>query len=82
MSQEENKLEIKLQGIYNPLKAVHAKDLKIGDITVWNYGYKEKVLGITFTKSHKSVRVKILSIESGEDFTRTLRVNRLVAVEI
>lgn len=75
-------MEIKLQGIYNPLKAVHAKDLKIGDITVWNYGYKEKVLGITFTKSHKSVRVKILSIESGEDFTRTLRVNRLVAVEI
>ncbi len=52
MSQEENKMEIKLQGIYNPLKAVHAKDLKIGDITVWNYGYKEKVLGITFTKSH------------------------------
>ncbi|MCR0201005.1 hypothetical protein MKC79_09810 [[Clostridium] innocuum] len=75
-------MEIKLQGIYAPLKAIYAKNLKIGDITVWNYGYKEKVLDITFTKSNKSVRVKILSIESGKEFTRTLRINRLIAIEI
>lgn len=64
-------MEIKLQGIYMPQKAIYAKDLKIGDVTVWNYDYKEKVLGVTFTKSNKSVRVKILCMESGENFVRT-----------
>ena len=32
---------IKLQGIYTPVKAVKAEELKPGMVTVWNFGCKE-----------------------------------------
>lgn len=69
-----------LQGI-GKMPAIKAKALKTGMITVWNFGYKEKIVDITPTKSGKSIKCTIVSMESGKEFTRTIRIDRLVAVE-
>ena len=44
---------IRLQGI-GCLPAIRAEELQVGDITVWNYGFKEEVIEIEPTKSGKS----------------------------
>lgn len=69
-----------LQGI-GKTPAIKAKELKPGMITVWNFGYKEKIVGIAPTKSGKSIKCTIVSIESGKEFIRTLRVDTLVAID-
>lgn len=74
-------MERKLQGLYAPRKAIYAKDLKVGDITIWNYGYKEEILKITPTKSGKSIKVQILDVHSGHILTRTLRTETLVCID-
>nr|DAJ67553.1 MAG TPA: hypothetical protein [Caudoviricetes sp.] len=58
---------IKLQGIHSPQKAIPAGDLKPGMVTVWNFGFTETIKKVEPTKS-------------GE-YTRTMRVDRLVAVK-
>ena len=70
---------IKLQGIYSPQKAIPAGELKPGMVTVWNYGYKEVIKSVELTKSGKSVKCVIIC-ESGKELTRTMRIDRLVAV--
>ena len=74
-------MEIKLQGMYGLQNAIYAKDLKIGDIAVWNYGCEEQVLEIDYTKSGKSMKIKILCVDSGKILVRTLRINKLVCVK-
>lgn len=69
---------IKLQGI-GKQKAIEAKNLKPGMITVWNYGCKEIVKSIGFSKTGKTLTVVLLS-ESGKEFERRLRADRLVGV--
>ena len=70
---------VKLQGIYSKQKAIPAGELKPGMVTVWNYGYKEVVKSVELTKSGKSVKCVIIC-ESGKELTRTMRIDRLVAV--
>lgn len=74
-------INIKLQGIHSPQKAIPAGDLKPGMITVWNYGYTETVKSVEPTKSGKSVKCLIVSDETGNEHTRTMRVDRLVALK-
>ena len=69
-----------LQGI-KKTPAIKAKELKPGMITIWNFGYKEKIVDIQLTKSGKSIKCTIVSMESGKEFTRTLRIDSLVAIE-
>lgn len=69
-----------LQGI-GKMPAIKAKELKPGMITVWNFGYKEKIVDIIPTKTGKSIKCTIISMNSGGKLTRTLRVDRLVAIE-
>ena len=52
-------MEIKLQGIYGRKEATRASDLEIGDITIWNYGYEEQIVGIQSTKSGKSIKLSV-----------------------
>jgi hypothetical protein len=73
-------MRIKLQGIAEQ-EAIKAKDLKIGDITIWNYGFKEKVVEKSFSKTGKTVILKVKS-EDGCVFTRNLRAERLVAIDL
>lgn len=72
---------IKLQGIYSSQKAIPAADLKPGMVTVWNYGYTETIKSVEPTKSGKSVKCTIISDETGNEHTRTLRIDRLVAIK-
>lgn len=72
---------IKLQGIHSPQKAIPAGDLKPGMVTVWNFGFTETIKKVETTKSGKSVKCLIVSDETGTEHTRTMRVDRLVAVK-
>lgn len=72
---------VKLQGIYGKKNAITAAELKPGMVTVWNYGYTETVKSVEPTKSGKSVKCVIISNESGNEHTRTMRADRLVAVK-
>lgn len=69
---------IQLQGI-GKQKAIEAKDLKPGMITVWNYGYKETIKSIEFSKTGKTLRAIIIS-ESGRETERRLKADRLVGI--
>lgn len=71
---------VKLQGIYERKCAIPAAELKPGMITVWNFGYTETIKSVEPTKSGKSVRCVIISDESGKEYTRTMRNDRLVAI--
>lgn len=44
---------VKLQGINGQQKGTKTKDLKIGDVIVWNFGYKSEVVEITPSKTGK-----------------------------
>lgn len=72
---------IKLQGIHSPQKSIPAGDLKPGMVTVWNFGFTETIKKVEHTKSGKSVKCIIVSDETGNEHTRTMRVDRLVAVK-
>lgn len=72
---------IKLQGIHSPQKAIPAGDLKPGMVTIWNFGFTETIKKVETTKSGKSVKCLIVSDETGNEHTRTMRVDRLVAVK-
>lgn len=72
---------VKLQGIYSPQKAIPAGDLKPGMVTIWNFGFTETIKKVETTKSGKSVKCLIVSDETGNEHTRTMRVDRLVAVK-
>ena len=47
---------VHLQGIGNK-KGTAAHDLKVGDITIWNYGAEEQILDIQPTKSGKIEKI-------------------------
>lgn len=73
-------MDIKLEGIgYH--EAIQAKDLKICDITIWNYGYREQVIEKEFSKTGKTIILKVKT-EDGGVFTRRLRATRLVGIDM
>jgi hypothetical protein len=63
---------------YGWCKAIPARDLKPGMITIWNYGYKAEVINIEFSKTGKTLIATI--IENGKTFERKMKSDRLVAV--
>lgn len=72
---------MRLQGIYTEMPEKAVKDLKIGDIITWNYGYKSQVVDLTPTKSGKSYNVSLKSLQDGIVRDRQMRATRLVAVQ-
>ena len=70
---------VTLQGMYRQQKAIPAGELEPGMVTVWNYGCKEVIKSIEPTKSGKSVKCAIIC-ESGKELSRTMRIDRLVAI--
>lgn len=69
---------VKLQGIHGQQKAKAVKELKLGDVITWNYGYKSEVIGITASKTGKTFIVKLKSFETGNINDRKMGANRLV----
>lgn len=68
---------IHLQGI-GEKPAILAKELKIGDVTIWNYGFTETIIGI-LKQTQKSIVFQIKSNNTDYIGQRRLYKNRLVA---
>jgi len=73
---------IELQGYgFSPAKL--GENLQIGDVLVWNNGYKSRILDIQ-PKGKQSLVLKTMTQDTrykkGEEFERTIRKNRLVGV--
>ena len=72
---------VKLQGIHGEKKGTQTKDLKIGDIIVWNYGYKSEVVEIIPSKTGKTITFMLKSFDSGNISPRKMGADRLVVIE-
>lgn len=72
---------VKLQGIYGQQPGTPTKNLKIGDVIIWNYGYKSEVVEIHPSKTGKTINFILRSLESGEINPRKMGADRLVVVE-
>lgn len=72
---------VKLQGIYGQQKGTPTKNLKIGDVIIWNFGYKSKVREIHPSKTGKTITFMLESLESGSVNPRKMGADRLVVVE-
>ena len=46
-------MTVKLQGIYNKQEAKAVKELKTGDVIMWNYGYTSTVVDLIPSKTGK-----------------------------
>ena len=72
---------IKLQGIHGAQKGTPTKELKVGDVLIWNYGYKSEVMEIIPSKTGKTFTFMLKSLESGNISQRKMGADRLVVVE-
>lgn len=72
---------IKLQGICGQQEAIPTKQLKVGDLIVWNFGYKSEVIEIMPSKTGKTITFMLKSLDSGNISPRKMGADRLVAVE-
>ena len=72
---------VKLQGIYGEQKGTATKDLKVGDVIVWNFGYKSEVVEIIPSKTGKTITFMLRSLESGNINPRKMGADRLVVIE-
>lgn len=73
--------KIKLQGISQRFDGVAAKDLKIGDILIWNYGSKSEVVDIQPSKTGKSYTISCKSLQDGITRERKTTALREFVVE-
>lgn len=74
---------IRLQGI-GVVEGIKAKNIKIGDVLVWNFGGTSKVIAIEFSKTGKTLTITVEYVNySGEIETAERRLNaeRIVAVK-
>lgn len=70
---------IQLQSIgWQP--ATEAKNIKVGDILIWNFGGTEKIEKMEKSKTGKTLILTVLC-EDQNTYTRRLSVNTLVAVK-
>lgn len=72
---------VKLQGISGQQKGTKTKDLKIGDVIIWDFGYKSEIVDITPSKTGKTITFMLKSFESGNILPRKMGAERLVVVE-
>lgn len=72
---------VKLQGISGLQKGTKTKDLKIGDIIIWNFGYKSEIVEINPSKTGKTITFMLKSFESGNITPRKMGAEKLVVIE-
>jgi hypothetical protein len=65
---------------YGLAPAKPAGELQIGDITVWNYGYKYTVTAIE-PKAKTQVIVTLVDVNTGKEWDRVMSRTRLVAIK-
>ena len=64
-------MEMRLQGI-GICPAIPAGELKVGDVTVWNFGETETITEII----KETVKTILVKIECGSGYTGTRRLNK------
>lgn len=67
-------------GSIGEVNAYKVENIQKGDILLWNYGYTSKVKSIEQSNSGKSYKITTISSETGEEYQRTMRKGRLLAV--
>lgn len=72
---------MRLQGIYTEMPEKEVKDLKIGDIITWNFGYKSQVVDLTPSKTGKTYNVSLKSLQDGIIRDRKMKATRLVSAQ-
>lgn len=72
---------IKLQGINGQQEGTATKNLKIGDVIIWNFGMKSEVVEIIPSKTGKTITFMLKSHQDGEIRSRKMGAERLVVVE-
>lgn len=72
---------IKLQGINGQQEGTATKNLKIGDVIIWNFGMKSEVVEIIPSKTGKTITFMLKSCQDGEIRSRKMGAERLVVVE-
>lgn len=73
-------MTVKLQGIYGKLPAKAVKELKIGDIIIWNYGYTSTVVDLVPSKTGKTITCILKSNKDGIVRDRKMGAETLVAI--
>lgn len=77
---ENMKNTIKLQGVAGQQTGTAVKDLKIGDVLVWNYGSKSEVVELIPSKTGKTITAMLRSQQDGQIRPRKMEAERLVVV--
>lgn len=80
-TKEEKVNTVKLQRISGQQKGTAAKNLKIGDIIIWNYGLKSEVIKVNPSKTGKTIVFMLKSYQDGEIRSRKMRAETLVVVD-
>lgn len=68
----------RLQGI-GVVGGITAKNIKVGDVLVWNFGSTSKVVSIEFSKTGKTL--KVTTEHNGELYERRFNAERIVVVK-
>lgn len=71
---------VKLQGIYEHQAGTAVKNLKVGDVLIWNFGYKSEVIDLIPSKTGKTITAMLKSFEDGQIRPRKMGAERLVVV--
>lgn len=71
---------VKLQGIAGQQAGTAVKDLKVGDVLVWNYGYKSEVVELIPSKTGKTITAMLRSQQDGQIRPRKMGAERLVVI--
>lgn len=69
---------VHLQGL-GSVPGKPASELKIGDIAMFNYGYKYEVIEM-HESGKASVATKMKSLDNGKVFDRRFKLNTIVAI--
>lgn len=72
---------VKLQGIPGYLKGTPVKQVKPGDVIMWNYGYTSTVISTQASKTGKMITVILRSDDSGNVGPRKMGADRLIVLK-
>ena len=73
-------MTVKLQGIHGQQKAKAVKELKVGDVIMWNFGYTSTVVELIPSKTGKTITCILKSNQDGIVRDRKMGAERLVAI--
>jgi len=77
---EGKEMTVKLQGIHGQQPAKAVKELKTGDVIVWNFGYTSTVVELIPSKTGKTITCMLKSNQDGIIRERKMSAERLVAI--